>query len=638
VGEPGGRLVFDPPAVRPRREAVAAGVRDLVGEAPRLAGEALPAALACRCHQLPQIRAVYNLYGPTEDTVYSTNYPVPKNLVGAPAIGWPIAGTRTYLLDSQMQPAPIGATGELYLGGGKLARGYLHRPELTAERFVPNPFCAGEKLYRTGDLCRWNGDGSIQYLGRIDHQVKLRGFRIELGEIETVLGTHPGVLQCQVIARGEAANQRLIAYVVTSADPPPPAESLREHLGRHLPSHMIPAAFVCLKSMPLTPNGKLDRKALPDPEVERPAKPQNFERPRSPQEELVAEFFEELLKVKCPGIHDNFFDLGGHSLLAVQLVAKIERTFGRMLPLATFFATPTIAGVTAQLHADRTNDSAVITLQPKGDLPPLFGLTGTGGLVIGLRKLAALIGEERPFYGIQPRGLDGHTRSDRSVEEVAAFAVQQMRTVQPHGPYHLLGFSAGGIIAFEMAQQLKTHGEAVSVVFMIDTSAPGYPAMAPLPKRIWLHCIEVLRRPSRDKVAYLRERMNRLRRRLKGESLQWRHSSLLPNNGDTLSRIIREHETAMIEALKQYVPRPYGGRVVLFYATEKPTYTGTSYEDPHMGWDRFVPEGVDLRRIPGTHGLIIHEPYVGGLAAAMRRCLDELHAPESIPGAVALSR
>jgi thioesterase domain-containing protein len=306
----------------------------------------------------------------------------------------------------------------------------------------------------------------------------------------------------------------------------------------------------------------------------------------------------------------------------VQLVAKVERTFGRMVPLAAFFRTPTIAGVASQLAGEPGTEPSVIALQTGGNLPPLFLLSGTGGHVIGLRRLAQLADADRPIYGIQPRGLDGRSAPDRTVEKIAAFAVEQMRTVQPRGPYHLVGFSSGGTIAFEMAQQLEAQGDAVAVVVLIDTEAPGYPVIASLPVRVWLHLREFIRRSPREKIAYASDRMRGLGRRLRGKPSR-RYAAELPQAGDSLSRLIVEHEQAVLDALKRYAPRPYRGKVVLLRADEKPQWIGMSFDDPYMGWAGFVPGGILLRRLPVTHLGIVKEPHVSTLAEALRTSIEE---------------
>ncbi|HEX7892996.1 MAG TPA: amino acid adenylation domain-containing protein, partial [Terriglobales bacterium] len=309
-----------------------------------LAGEALPLSLVNEIYASTSATKVYNLYGPTEDTTYSTyTLTAPNTRV---TIGKPLPNSQAYILDSKMNPVPIGVPGELYLAGAGLARGYFGRLDLTAERFIPNPFGSSKnpRMYKTGDLCRWLPDGQIEYLGRLDHQIKLRGFRIELGEIEAVLAEHPGVRQCLVTAREDSPGlKRLVAYLVPKTQLPS-SDELAAHLKQRLPEFMIPSAFVTLAAMPLTPNGKVDRKALPAPEYE-----ERGERtaPRNPTEEVVAGVWAEVLHVKSVSVEDNFFELGGHSLLATQVISRLRQAFQIELPLRAVFEAPTVAGLAA---------------------------------------------------------------------------------------------------------------------------------------------------------------------------------------------------------------------------------------------------------------------------------------------------
>jgi amino acid adenylation domain-containing protein/non-ribosomal peptide synthase protein (TIGR01720 family) len=318
-----------------------------------LAGEPLSARLAGDLYALPNLRRVFDCYGPSEDTTYST---CALREAGGPAtIGRPIANTQVYVLGGDMEPLPAGVTGELYIGGAGLSRGYLNRPEITAEKFVPDPFSrvVGGRLYRTGDLARYAADGSLEFLGRMDHQVKVRGFRIELGEVESVLGRHPGVAEAVVMAREDGrGDKRLVAYVVSPSGSSSASE-LRRFVSERLPGHMVPAAFVMLDAMPLTPNGKVDRRALPAPDQARPDLERPFVLPRGPFEEAVAGIWTEVLGVERVGADDNFFDLGGHSLKATQVISRIRDAFQVGTPLRQLFETPTVAGLAASVEAAR---------------------------------------------------------------------------------------------------------------------------------------------------------------------------------------------------------------------------------------------------------------------------------------------
>ena len=319
-----------------------------------LAGEALSHKLARDSYRQEQIVALYNLYGPTEDTTYSTYILVPRGGDESPTIGRPIANTQAYVLDRHLQPVPIGLVGELYLGGAGLARGYLNRPDLTAERFIPNPFGdeTGSRLYKTGDLVRFRSNGELEYISRSDLQVKIRGFRIELSEIEAALTQHPAVKNVAVMAReDEVGKKRLVAYVATDRDPTPGVDELGAYLRKQLPEYMVPSAFVLLAELPQTPNGKVDRRALPVPSAARPDLVKEYVSPRTELELRMAEIWQEVLGTERVGVHDNFFDLGGHSLLASQVVAGLRERLGINIPLRVMFETPTVEGLALMAHS-----------------------------------------------------------------------------------------------------------------------------------------------------------------------------------------------------------------------------------------------------------------------------------------------
>jgi acyl-coenzyme A synthetase/AMP-(fatty) acid ligase/acyl carrier protein len=314
-----------------------------------LAGEALSRAVSDRVYGEPTIERLYNLYGPSEDTTYSTWALIERESTRPPGIGRPVDGTEAWVLDARLNPLPVGVPGELYLGGQGLSRGYLGRPELTAERYVPDPFASrpGARLYRTGDLTRYRTDGSLEYLGRIDHQVKVRGFRIELGEVEAALNRLPGVETAVVMAREDGGEQRLVAYLVGAPGEEMTTAGLRQSLRQRLPEHMVPTAFVVLKSLPLTPNGKVDRRALPAPGASPQTGRPEIVAPRTPLEAQVAEIWTAVLNVDEVGIHDTFWDLGGHSLLATRVLARLYEALGVELPLQTLFEHPTLVELAA---------------------------------------------------------------------------------------------------------------------------------------------------------------------------------------------------------------------------------------------------------------------------------------------------
>ena len=305
---------------------------------------------------LPKGAGLWNLYGPTETTIWSTGCQITWE-DGPISIGRPVSNTQAYILDARQQPVPIGVPGELCLGGDGLARGYLNRPELTAEKFVSSPFAAidgSARLYRTGDFARWRADGTIECLGRIDHQVKLRGYRIELGEIESALRVHEGVKDVVVLVHENVpGDKRLVAYLLVKGTEPPKAAELRDLLKARLPEYMVPSAFVTLDRFPLTPNGKLDRKALPAPDLARPELGKAFVAPRTPTEQVVAAIWSQILGLEQVGVHDNFFDLGGHSLSATRIISRLHAAFDLNLPLRSLFEAPTVASLATYVETMR---------------------------------------------------------------------------------------------------------------------------------------------------------------------------------------------------------------------------------------------------------------------------------------------
>ncbi|MEP6703461.1 MAG: amino acid adenylation domain-containing protein, partial [Acidobacteriota bacterium] len=457
-------------------EAAASATRALIIGGEALFGE----TLEFWRHQAPHTRLI-NEYGPTETVVGCCVYEVPagETAFGAVPIGRPIANTQTYVLDGRMRVVPIGVAGELYIGGAGVGRGYLKRPELTAEKFLPHPFGEqpGARLYRTGDLARYLSAGTIEFLGRVDHQVKIRGHRIELGEIETALAQHIGVRECVVIVRdGNDRAKELIAYVVPRPDTTHSIEELRSYLRAKLPEYMVPPSFVRLEALPLTANGKVDRRALPAPELSRSDLREAFVEPRDTLEEQLVIACEKVLARKPVGIRDNFFAIGGDSLLAVRFFAQIENRFGKKLPLATLFKSPTIEQLGEVLRGTESKHtwSSLVPVQPEGSLTPLFCIHAGGANVLIYRPLARHLGIGQPVYALQARGLDGLMEPLTRVEDMASHYIKEMRSLQPDGPYYLLGASFGGLVAFEMAHQLNAQGQQVALLAMLNTNCPVY--------------------------------------------------------------------------------------------------------------------------------------------------------------------
>jgi nonribosomal peptide synthetase DhbF len=414
-------------------------------------------------------RRMINAYGPSEITVTATMSAPLAGSIEAP-IGRPIWNTRVYVLDANLQPVPVGVPGELYISGPGLARGYLGRPGLSAQCLVADPYgTPGTRMYRTGDLAQWLATGALHFLGRADHQLKIRGVRIEPGEIETALGRHPSVAQAAVVAREDRpGDKRLIGYVVPTAGESVHPAQLRAHLARTLPDYMVPAAIVTLQALPQTPNGKLDRKALPAPELRAGA---GSRAPRTSEEQTLCAIFAEILSVPRVGVDDNFFELGGHSLLATQLISRIRTRLGADLSIRSLFEAPTVADLIVQLKTASDQDplDVLLPLRARGTSPPVFCIHPAGGVSWRYSRLLPLLKADHPLYGLQARGISKPDMLPSTLGEMAADYLQRMREIQSCGPYLLLGWSFGGLVAYEIATQLQSQGEYGTLVALLDS-------------------------------------------------------------------------------------------------------------------------------------------------------------------------
>ena len=610
-----------------------------------LAGEPLKTSLVKSIYQLPHILEVFDLYGPSEDTTYST---FTLRDEGAATIGRPISNTQAYILDANLQPVPVGIPGELYLGGDGLARGYLNRPELTNERFIVNPFDQkhSKRLYKTGDLTRYKSNGEIEYLGRIDNQVKIRGFRIELGEIENRLLNHASIKETIVIAdENQAGEKRLVAYVVPKNKESLKIGELREFIKQTLPEYMCPSAFVELAEMPLTPNGKINRKALPAPSDELSIADRNFVAHRNDLESSLVAIWETILQIKPIGINDDFFELGGHSLQAVRMFAEIEKTFNVNIPLATLFQAGTIEKLAGILRQDgwAEPESSIVPIQPSGTKPNFFCVHAKGGNVLFYRDLSRYLGGDQPFYGIQARRLGGRQVGHDKIEEMAEFYIKEMRKIQPKGPYYLGGSSFGGLAAFEMAQQLRAHGDDVALVALLDTGTPDYPKMLPETSKISAKFYSLVRRfqQQRDNLQSLdgRGRFNYALAKLGKVKLKYRRKIR-----DNYKKIVRKFyasvkgngavpksyiqlEDQIWRAGQRYIPQIYPGDVTLFRAALQPLGI---VPDATLGWDKLIGGELEIHEVPGHHGSIVAEPYVSVLAEKLNFCIEKTESKEDL--------
>ncbi|WP_437755164.1 non-ribosomal peptide synthetase [Sorangium sp. So ce1389] len=434
-----------------------------------LGGEALPLALVDRIAALSSGCAVANHYGPTETTVGALVLPLralrDRRGCASVPIGRPLANAEAYVLDERLEPAPAGTVGELYLGGAGLSRGYLGQPDLTAERFVPHPFGAGERLYRTGDRARYRPDGAIEFMGRRDHQVKIRGYRVELGEIEARVREHPAVGQAVVVVREDGAGGRAIVAYVVPRDGALDEPALRGFLKERLPEYMHPSDFVLLHALPLTANGKVDRRALPSPAARRR---REYVAPRTPVEEALARIWADVLGRPQVGVEDDFFDLGGHSLLAIPLMHRIQQALGGSLSLMAIFEAPTVAGLARLLDAERPA-SSVVALREAGSRPPLFCVDPTGRHVTAYEGLAGGLGDDQPVLGLELGPALAREAEAVSIRRIAERLSREMRERQARGPYLLLGWSLGGVLALAIARALEEQGERVAFLGILDT-------------------------------------------------------------------------------------------------------------------------------------------------------------------------
>ena len=603
-------------------------------------GEALSLDLYRRFRDAMPHSILLNLYGSSEvsaDVTYFDTTSMKDSYAGVP-IGRPIANTQIYLLDSYLNPVPVGVPGELYAGGDGLAHGYFNRPDLTAERFISNPFRANpqSRLYKTGDLARYLPDGNIEYLGRTDYQVKIRGFRIELGEIETALEQHPHVQQAVVLASQDT--QRLAAYVVISQELTP--DALHTFLKEKLPAYMLPAAFVILDELPLTPNGKINRRALPEPNPTRAVTGKIFATPQNDIERQLARIWENLLGIQPIGRNDDFFALGGHSLLAVNLFIQIEKTLGVNLPLATLFKQATVkhlADVIGQQTGSKTW-APLVKIQPEGSQPPFFCVHGITGDILWFKDLARCLAPHQPFYGLQSVGLDGIQSPLVSVEAMAAYYVKEMRKVQRRGPYYLGGASFGGAVALEITQQLQAQGECVGLLAIFDHALPNLNLSMANDVTIWSpeFAINVLRNFPRWLGSFIQlapgQMGARLRRKTRVASKKIRNNNDLPievadiiDYAAGLPEPRRKLIEANYRAIKNYRPQPFNGPVFLFRAQVRSLLNP---RDPALGWQHLTGGQTTVIDVPGSHEGMFHEPHAHILAKQLKSALYQVQSTQ----------
>lgn len=593
-------------------------------------GEALSVNLVRTFQELIPEAKLINLYGSSEVSANATYYDTSllQNQGHNVPIGRPIDNTQIYVLNQDLQPTPLGVVGELYVAGDGLAKGYLHRRELTQKRFIDNPFIPGNKIFKTGDLVRYLKDGNLEYLGRSDEQVKIRGFRVELGEIATVITQHPDVQESVVIEGKDAQeNQCLIAYLVT--DKEDITAQLLPYLQQKLPSYMLPSAFVVLDALPLTPNGKVDKRALPNNEIIRQNTNKSFVAPRNFTELALVKIWGNLLNTSPIGVTDNFFELGGHSFLAVRLMALIQDRFGHNLPLSTLFENPTIEKLAAVVTqpSRKSSNSHLVAINSSGDKTPIFCIHGAGGNISPYFNISRRLGENYPFYALED-SLEQDRPEIISVEETATRYLQEIRKVQPNGPYLLGGHCYGGVLAFEIARQLHNQGDTVDLLVVIDAILPET-IIEPTDDddaKFLLRIAESMKTGSDVDLSVPFEELRDLPLTEKLNLINKKANCIFSDA--ELQDFLRHYELfkAHVQAMRSYVPLCYPDSITLFRASEEIVHDFDNPEwytnDPLLGWGKCSSQPIQFIDVPGDHFSIFVEPHIQELAKQLRICID----------------
>jgi len=613
-----------------------------------------------------------NVYGPTENTTFSTYYHMNLEDFSSESIpiGRPIANSDIYILDDAMHPVPVGITGEIYVSGDGIALGYLESPELTASKFLPDPHVPGQMLYKTGDLGKFLPDGNVGFLGRSDTQVKIRGFRVEIGEVTSVMETHPAVRQAVITTyQGPGGTASLACYLVkTDESQQATVEELRQYAADRLPSHMIPSIFIWIDVIPLTSRGKINFSALPMP---------SFVESRSTSGEscddltsLMASIWKEVMGVTEIGLDDDFFSVGGHSLLAIRLIACIEERFSVQIPISAIFTAPTIRQMSAVIKNldDKCHYQNLVPLQKEGDRPPLFCIHGVSGVLHEFGLFSRYIGNDQPVYGIQASGLDGKEQPLESVETMASRYIETIRKIQPKGPYHLLAYCAGAVIAYEMARRLEADGEKPGFLGIIDYSAPKQE----MKNLFWVlfmfvsdnmggalkHLNRFVTKSCRKKQQYLKnlpgfigkkiiafpvqlsgmiksQYMENASERMGPASVNADTPGLFPENTnapavypDWVLRYPEPQGTVartIFDAIEAYSPGEYTGKIVLFISTNMVTSARREGSYRHdFAWGNISKGSIDVHVIKGDHlSIILKEENILRITPIIRKEIEQ---------------
>jgi amino acid adenylation domain-containing protein len=565
---------------------------------------------------LPATRLL-NLYGLSEapDVTYFDVRSASKQ-EGSMPIGLPVSNVSVYLLDLDKNLVLAGEPGELHLGGPALAIGYLGRPELTAERFIPDRIgdTPGGRLYNTGDMARYSADGNLEFLSRLDSQVKIHGLRVEIGEVEGALAQHPAVKQGVVVARGDNPDKvTLAAYILPEEERQPTAHELRSYLTEKIPYYMIPSEFMNVSRIPLTRSGKVDRQALA--RIRPPKESRQLIPPRDVLELQLAGIWEDVLKTGPVSVTDNFFDLGGDSLSAISLVCKMEEQIGELLPLSVLIEAGSIADL-SKLLTEKTGPlpyKPLATIRKAGPRPPLFLVHGIGGEVLEFHDLARHLGPDQPFYGLQAPLATPSVKENRSIEEVATEYLEAIREVQPDGSYFLGGYSWGGMVAFEIAQQLSAQNQEVGLLALLDTEI-GASGATP---QILYELGDMIKDKEhllldRDLVSAI-DPEGQFRDELERLALALSAENITEELGKAYMHSYARGFIARMKAGYRYHPQTFAGKITLFRADNSQL---------QYGWDRLTTMPLEVYEIPGDHWGILREPYVKTLATVLRQCID----------------
>jgi len=692
-------VVFPPSALKVMPDSELPSVRIIT-----VAGEACPAELVSRW---ANGRQFYNLYGPIEGTIGGTSALCDSG-DEKPPVGKPIQNHQGYIVDDYDNPVPIGVSGELVLGGVGVARGYLGRPGLTADKFIPNQFGNGERLYKSGDIARYLPDGNIDFIGREDDQVKVRGYRIELGEIEVALNQNEDIKETAVLIHTDDIGvPKIIAYIVPQNDQVPEPHFLKKYLGEHLPKFMIPTVFIYIEKLPLLPSGKVNRKELPSPDSGQSVVESKYIQPRNQLEQTLVQMWQKIIRIDKIGVHDNFFELGGDSIRGAVFINQLEKIIGESIYVAALFEAQTIAELAGYLldtypdvvknnfgeeplsdselelliSTDRSgsNDKsvhpAIVPIQEKGAKTPLFCLHAAGGVVFPYYNLVPYLGSDQPLYGIQRPTNAKLDKKFLSLENLASYYIEGLQLVQPNGPYYLAGWSSGGVVAFEMAQQLRNLGETVSFLGIIDFKAPigideirrrrriygkfkfGRFRLISRFLRTLPHFIKeffvllksalsftkdgLYLKLSNPKVSGVEPSSSQEKPTFK-EYIKWVWISAMRRNvlgGSEISNVVSRNTDLMLIELptvrhtigrvgkdinlaKKYVAKEYNGNITLFDAGSLDD-VGGELSDPTMGWDELTTGEINIRKITGNHIAVLTQPYVGPFAEILKECLEE---------------